>query len=204
MEPDSSTTGAFKNRTNFIGVAAKSAKSCTKFRELADKSELVNCSEVSSHFYRNFLTDQPKEDIQFSLDDANKSTKIFGFFSDYKDDARTQPGAKANKIGEQKPWVGVYPAHKTNVATGAVIDTSVIEDTTNIGDSLKWAKDGTQLRLEVDEKLAVIATNKNAGQWMLDRKNIAGWFLKPGTLLDGCIDMSSKSVKNSSEDWWTL
>ena len=47
-----------------------------------------------------------------------------------------------------------------------------------------WSEDGNVLR---DSSIDVtLASNKVAGQWILDRQAMAGWFLKPVTLWDGC------------------
>lgn len=69
--------------------------------------------------------------------------------------------------------------------------------------------DGDELKLDGEKTL--IASNQNAGLWTINRRTMAGWFLKPGTLWDGCMAKPSTSGEkfmraklHSSKDWWTL
>jgi len=41
---------------------------------------MVRCSDVNSHYYRDFTTDSASEDRQFSMENSGKTMKIFGFF----------------------------------------------------------------------------------------------------------------------------
>ena len=63
-------------------------------------------------------------------------------------------------------------------------------------DGVYW--DGDLLKYEN----TMIASNKDAGTWTVDRMNIAGWFFKPGTVWDGCVDRAI--VPTVDDDWWSL
>jgi len=65
--------------TSWLGVTAKSSKTCEKIAGIAP-GQLVRCSDVNSHYYRDFSTDSDSEDRQFSMKNWGKTMKIFGFF----------------------------------------------------------------------------------------------------------------------------
>jgi len=60
---------------SWIAVADKSVKECVvKFAVAAKNSNMVDCTNVDSHFYRNFVTDSATQDVQLSLEKAGEKT----------------------------------------------------------------------------------------------------------------------------------
>jgi len=117
------SSASLRSSTNFVAIDAKSSKKCSKVTELSAGIEIVNCSEVNSHFYRPFKTDSTTEDVRFSSDeDVGKKYQIFGFFADDKVPITPNSGYRKTIGTTLKDWVGVFEAHKSIVDSNASDD----------------------------------------------------------------------------------
>jgi len=88
-------------------------------------NEIVNCSNVNVHYYRNFVTDTDSstdtaQDRQLTLEQADTQAKIFGFFQDFFSSDYSGSSLVNYKQGATLTnWVAVYPAFKTAVEAAA-------------------------------------------------------------------------------------
>ena len=84
--------------------------------------DLAICPKIHIHFYRNFLTNNPETDLQFSIDDdVDKPFYVYAFYSDYWQDDFSN---KFNTdVSEDRP---VYPI------------------TSAFRDSVRWTQFGVQ------------------------------------------------------------
>jgi len=114
-----------KASRGWVGVGTKSAKECTRVRAISAGNEIVNCSNVNAHFYRNFQTDvdsatDTTQDRQLAIDQAGTQAKIFGFFQDFFGSDYSGNSLVNYKQGATlSTWVAVYPAFKTAVDAAA-------------------------------------------------------------------------------------
>ena len=92
---------------NWTGVPSKSIKACTNL-----DNDLMTCTYVNCHYYRNFFSKSMLKDTQ-PFDEAGRIYKTFGFFADFRDNAFTIEGLVAPQFGAVKTsWMGYYPAYK--------------------------------------------------------------------------------------------
>ena len=49
-----------------------------------------------------------------------------------------------------------------------------------------------------------LASNRAAGEWIIERHTVDEWFLKPGTLWDGCISRKQAPETGATRTWWTI
>lgn len=114
-----------KASRGWTGVASKSIKECTQVRAMSAGNEIVNCSNVNAHYYRNFVTDTDSatdtaQDRQLTLEQADTQAKIFGFFQDFFASDYSGSSLVNYKQGTTLTnWVAVYPAFKTAVEAAA-------------------------------------------------------------------------------------
>jgi len=114
------TALSLKSERGWTAVTSKSIKECTKFRDIPG-GEIVKCTNVNTHFYRDFTTDADSatdttQDRQLALDQTETNVKLMGFFQDFQNSDATGNSSVGLKLGSVKSdWIAVYPAFKTAV-----------------------------------------------------------------------------------------
>ena len=74
--------------SNWVYDPEQSTKECVdKWTNILVNVDLAICPKIHIHFYRNFLTNNPETDLQFSIDDdVDKPFHVYAFYSDYWQD----------------------------------------------------------------------------------------------------------------------
>ena len=115
---------------NWVYDPEQSTKECAdKQSNVVGDVDLAICPKIHIHFYRNFLTNSPETDLQFSIDDdVDKPFLVYAFYSDYWQSDFTN---KFNTdVSEDRP---VYPI------------------TSAFRDSVRWTQFGVQPAVPGDD-----------------------------------------------------
>jgi len=113
-----------------MSVADKSSKSC-KTTKTTTSTTYVNCTDVTSHFYRNWKTDSETQDLQMSVADVDKTTSLIGF-TGFCSDASFKDASCAVTLGSPITNVNfVFPAFKAALDASAALEAKAASESNN-------------------------------------------------------------------------